>query len=381
MLVTSAGFEPGFRGGGPIRSVARIVDTVSTSTDLYLITKDRDLGSHTPYPGLSGRWIMRGSSRIFYLDTHRAGQWFRLRADLSTIRFDLLYVNSLWNPIFSVIPIVAVRLGIIHAKHLLIAPRGELSPGALSLKKVKKRLFLKAWGPLLKRMNVIWHASSDQEALEIRAVLPWASVEVNMDQIALPYEPLPAQAANLGRPRLVFISRISAKKNLDMVLMALRNISRPVEFDIYGPLEDADYWSKCESLIRQAPSFVEVKYRGELAGSDVCSTFSNYDAFIFPTLGENFGHVIAESLSASCPVVCSDRTPWTSVLEGGGGAIVRDLSPVGIGKELERLAAMTPNDRFQARQAAAIAYASWRRGVLGPNILEGIRLYEWSSRP
>jgi len=250
----------------------------------------------------------------------------------------------------------------------------------LSLRKIKKWLFLKGWGPFLKRMNVLWHASSDDEATEIRAALPWARVKVNQDQISLPYEPIPPMAIDGGRARLVFISRISAKKNLDMVLMALRGLSRAVQFDIYGPLQDADYWSRCKSLIREAPSFVEVKYRGELAAAEVRPTFSRYDAFIFPTRGENFGHVIAESLSASCPVVCSDRTPWSSVLETGGGSVVRDFTAGGVGKELERIAAMTPNDRFRARQAAGSAYRSWRKTVLGPNILEEFRLSEALGR-
>jgi glycosyltransferase involved in cell wall biosynthesis len=291
-----------------------------------------------------------------------------------------LYVNSLWNPVFTIIPIVAARLGIIRARKVLIAPRGELTPGALSLKNKKKRLFLKWWGPFLKSMDVTWHASSDNEVSQIRAVVPWAHVEVSRVQTSLPFEPLAATAANGGCARLVFIGRISPMKNLDLILSTLQNLSKPVELDIYGPLEDVDYWSKCRSFIRQVPSFVQVKYRGELAPSEVRRTFSDYDAFIFPTLGENFGHVIAESLSASCPVVCSDRTPWTSLLERGGGAIVRDLTAVGLGKALERIAAMSPSDRLQARQTAGMAYRSWRKGAVGPNILEQARRSEWSSR-
>ena len=360
--------------------MARIVDTISDKIDLWLITRDRDLGSSNPYPKLSGQWIRRGRSRVFYLDTGRLGQWLRLRRELSAIRFDLLYVNSLWNPVFTAIPIVALSLGLLHARKVLIAPRGELSLGALSIKTKKKRVFLNGWGPFLRSMDVTWHASSENEASEIQAVLPWARVGVNRDQTSLPYEPLPVTVANDGCARLVFISRISPMKNLDLILRALPALSEPIELDIYGPLEDRGYWSKCQSLIRQAPSTAHVKYQGELAPSDVRRTFSGYDAFIFPTRGENFGHVIAESLSASCPVVCSNRTPWTSVLETGGGAIVPDLTPVGLVKELKRIAAMTTTDRLRAREAAGIAYRSWRSGVGAPNILEQVRISESSSR-
>jgi glycosyltransferase involved in cell wall biosynthesis len=380
VLATSDRFEPGFRGGGPIRSIATIIDTITDKVDLRLITRDRDLRSYNPYPELSGRWIRRGRSRVFYLDTRRVGQWLHLRRELSATQFDLLYVNSLWSPLFTVIPIVAMRLGLIHVRKLLIAPRGELGPGALSLKNHKKRMFWRWWGPFLNSMNPLWQASSDDEASQIRAVIPDASVEVSLDPVSLPYEPIAPTSDSGACARLVFIGRIAPIKNLDLILRSLGRLSKPVEFDIYGPVEDVAYWSKCQAYIRQVPAWVQIRYHGELAPSDVCRTFANYDAFIFPTLGENFGHVIAESLSASCPVVCSDRTPWTRILEVGGGAVVRDLTTGGLAKELERRAAMTPGERSHARLAAGRQYRYWRTRADKVNILDQVLLTEWLSR-
>jgi glycosyltransferase involved in cell wall biosynthesis len=380
VLVTSAGFEPGFRGGGPIKSVAHIVDSVSDETDLYLVTRDRDLGSARPYPGLSGRWMRRGRSQVFYLNTHRPDQWLRLWRRLRSVQFDILYVNSLWSPLFTVIPVTAARWHLIRAAKVILAPRGELSPAALSLKARKKSLFLRWWAPVLRKVNLLWHASTEREGSEIKAVFPWAEVAVNVDQVSLPDEPLPATRAHEGPARLVFISRISPKKNLDLTLAALSGLSQPVEFDIYGPVEDGRYWSRCQSLIGQLPSNVLVSYKGELAPADVRATFSGYDAFVFPTRGENFAHVIAESLSASCPVLCSDETPWSEVLEAGGGAVVRHLTAEDLGAELQRFVALTPAERLEARQAAGRAYRSWRPNSVGPNILEEARLTGSASR-
>jgi glycosyltransferase involved in cell wall biosynthesis len=379
VLATSACFEPGFRGGGTIRSVAGIVDTVSDLTDLTLITKDRDLGSSEPYPGLSGRWVRRGRSRVFYLNTRRVSHWLRLAREIRAVPFDLLYVNSLWEPMFTIVPILAAKVRLIPTKRLLIAPRGELSPGALSLKALKKFCFLKLWAPLLRSMNVAWHASAEREASEIRAVIPWAHIVVNHDPRPLPEDPIPATALNQGPPRYVFISRISRKKNLALTLRTLTGLSTPVQFDIYGTLEDTRYWAECEALIRRMPGHVRVAYHGELLPDAVRVTFSRYDAFLFPTLGENFGHVIAESLSASCPVLCSDQTPWTSVLEAGGGFVVRELTSEALGRELERLAALSPEERCRARQAAGSAYSSWREATVDRNVLEDVRIGEWPA--
>jgi hypothetical protein len=40
---------------------------------------------------------------------------------------------------------------------------------------------------------------------------------------------------------------------------------------------------------------------------------AEYDLFLFPTLGENYGHVISEALASGCPVVISDQTPWRNL--------------------------------------------------------------------
>jgi glycosyltransferase involved in cell wall biosynthesis len=94
---------------------------------------------------------------------------------------------------------------------------------------------------------------------------------------------------------------------------------------------------------------------------------------VFPTLGENFGHVIAESLSASCPVICSDQTPWNDVLAAGGGTVLRDGVAAELGAELDRIAVMTPAERLRARELAGAAYRDWRAGVTNPNVLDQVR--------
>jgi glycosyltransferase involved in cell wall biosynthesis len=374
VLATCPSFEPGFRGGGPVRSVAGIVDTISHRVEVSLVTCDRDLGSSEPYPGLSGRWVRRSRSRVFYLNTHRPQMWWRLLRELRAVRFDLLYVNSLWQPVFTVIPVLAVRLRVVHARKILLAPRGELSPGALALKPRRKRLFLAWWGRCLASVDVLWHASTDAEASDIRRLFPAARIHVSLNTVSLPEEPLPVTGGEDRPARMVFIGRISPKKNLDLAICALRSLSKPVEFDIYGPLEDPRYWSRCRSLMSRLPDGVRVEYRGELTPAQVRRTFGCYDAFVFPTAGENFGHVIAESLSASCPVICSDQTPWTHVLETGGGAVVRDLTAAHLGGVLEHLATMPALERLEARRAAGNAYRLWRRGLGSVNVLDETRL-------
>jgi glycosyltransferase involved in cell wall biosynthesis len=373
VLATAAMFEPGFRGGGPIRSLARIVDTASDTVDISLVTSDREPGSTVPFPGLSGQWVPRGRSRVFYFGRTQTKQWISLVRVLRAEHYDLLYLSSLWDPMFTVVPILAARLGLIRASNILLAPHGELSPGALSMKASKKRMFLHVWRPLLRRMKVEWHACTEIEEEEINKTFPDARVIVVRDMTSLPYDALPVNAVNEGPVRFVFISRISPMKNLVVALEALRRLTSPADFDIYGPAEDPAYWSRCKSLIDLMPDNVRVSYQGELTPENVRETFGKYDAFIFPTLGEGFGHVIAESLSASCPVICSAETPWTEILEAGGGAVVRDLTPTSLAAHLQKVALMDPAERLGARRSAADAYASWRKQQSNLNVLDVVR--------
>ncbi|MET8201884.1 glycosyltransferase family 4 protein [Micromonospora taraxaci] len=372
VLLTCNYFEPGFRAGGPVRSVAQLLDTISPAIEVTMVTRDRDLGSTQPYPGLSGQWVDRGNARIYYLDPGRPAQWYTLLKALRSTTFDLLYVNSLWAR-SSILPILAAQAGIIRVERVLVAPRGELAASALGVKSRKKKLFLSVWGPILKRLNVYWHATSPHEGQLIRTLFPWARIETRRNEVSLPPEPIPPGAID-GPPQLVFIGRISPIKNVAKVIEALALVTQPVILDVYGPIEDPSYWAECQRLAHRLPAHVTLSYRGELAPDAVRSSFSRYDMFVFPTQGENFGHVIAESLSASCPVICSDNTPWSPVLREGGGAVLTDVTATTLAHQIDQFAARTPAERLAARRAAGQAYRAWRAESAGPNILDQIRL-------
>ena len=107
VLIVVGAFEPGFRGGGPIRSIIHILESAPPDTDIWLVTRDRDVGCTEPYPGLSGRWVRRRRALVFYLDIRRPRHWLRLWRDLRRVEFDLLYCNSFWSIPFTAVPIFA----------------------------------------------------------------------------------------------------------------------------------------------------------------------------------------------------------------------------------------------------------------------------------
>ena len=61
-------------------------------------------------------------------------------------------------------------------------------------------------------------------------------------------------------------------------------------------------------------------------------------------MGENYGHVIQEALSAGCPCILSDQTPWQDLEEKGVGFVypLRDLSE--FSKKVEQYARMNEQE-------------------------------------
>jgi glycosyltransferase involved in cell wall biosynthesis len=67
-------------------------------------------------------------------------------------------------------------------------------------------------------------------------------------------------------------------------------------------------------------SNIQFVYHGEIENKEVSRLFSKHHLFLFPTFGENFGHVIAESLLNGCLTLTSNETPWSNMSEFGAGA-------------------------------------------------------------
>jgi glycosyltransferase involved in cell wall biosynthesis len=228
-----------------------------------------------------------------------------------------LYLNSFFEPIFTIKPLLARRFGWLPKKPVIVAPRGEFSLGAIKHKYFKKFIYIQIAKLAQLYENVTWQASSEHEAQDIVRVLNEnpATIRVAPDLHGRPSPNVPIETSIQLKTaetemKIVFLSRISPMKNLGYALDVLCKIKSSVIFDIYGPAEDIAYWKSCKRLMKKLPLNVSVNYLGSVLPEQVTSIFSCYDLFFFPTLGENYGHVIAEALSVGTPVLLSDQTPW-----------------------------------------------------------------------
>jgi glycosyltransferase involved in cell wall biosynthesis len=83
-----------------------------------------------------------------------------------------------------------------------------------------------------------------------------------------------------------------------------------------------------------------VAYRGEIAPETVSGTLTQYHALLFPTHGENFGHVVLEAWRSGCVVILSDQTPWRGLRERQIGWDVALADPTNLQGALAELLAM-----------------------------------------
>lgn len=341
ILTFTGGYLPGYKGGGPIRSIASLVDILGDEFHFKIITLDRDLGSKTPYTTvISNKWQRVGKADVFYVSPKNLAINY-LRHLINSVHYDTLYFNSFFSPRFTILPMLLRRLGLISAPNVIIAPRGEFSPGALKIKSAKKRFYITMAKKIGLYRDVLWQASSLYEEQHIRDVFSevWISVASVPIVVASDLTSLKQDGINVttntkeaGTLKIIFLSRITHKKNLDGALRMLHNLKGAITFSIYGPREDHAYSVECDKIVSALPANIKADFKGEIAHDKVPALFANNHLFFFPTHGENFGHVIIEALIAGCPVLLSDQTPW------------RDLEKAGVGWDLP----LSEQDRFTA---------------------------------
>lgn len=269
------------------------------------------MGSKNEYPEIEPNKLLNKDGVNYFYFTKAflvSKNMFNL---LNQINPALIYLNSFWSFNFSV-NIIKLRSNIFKKTPILLAPRGMLSKGALSIKAFKKSVFIFMSRNLGWHKNVIFHATNPQEKNDVLKKFKNARVliapnvnagmVINVDKIK-----------SVNHLNLFFLSRISPVKNLHFALQALQLVPEEIKinYDIFGNIEDENYWQECTKIIKALPKNITVSHKVELPFNEVQTRICNYHFLFLPTLNENFGHSIVESLLSSCPVIISDQTPWS----------------------------------------------------------------------
>ncbi len=307
-------FLPGTKSGGPVRSCANLIDHLRDEFEFLVITRDTDYCETEAYNNVQqDEWNkLEEYLSVFYISEKNLNQKF-LKRIIDSTDFDIAYINGVYSKFFSILPVYILRNS---GKPVIVAARGMLNSQAFSVKPLKKKAFLSIMNLVNFYKKVSFHATNHDEAAFIRK-----AIKCYRDIKVAPNLPRKIEAIEFKKRekrdtvKFVSVARVAKEKGTITALRALSQVENDQEiiYDIFGPIYDQEYWKACKEAIEKLNGNMQVNYKGSIPGDDVPVLLQNYHFFIMPSEGENFGHGILEALTAGCPVLISDKTPWKNL--------------------------------------------------------------------
>ena len=199
---------------------------------------------------------------------------------------------------------------------LVNSPRGTLSRAALTYSRWRKALFWSFFQRKSLLLGHAFHATSEDEYLDIRRLGFKQPVFVLSNGVDVVPE---ARSVRTGRKTLLYLGRIHEKKGLPNLIRAwarVENLFPDWDLKIIGPesSHSRDLKSKSELL-----QLKRVSFEGPLFGEKKNAAYQSANIFVFPTLSENFGMTVAESLANGTPVITTKGAPWEVLRRHGCG--------------------------------------------------------------
>ncbi|MCK5538035.1 MAG: glycosyltransferase [Bacteroidales bacterium] len=312
-------YLPGYKAGGPVQSVANLVNFLKQYYIIDIITRNIDYTESVPYYNVkSNCWNkLEKNIRVFYFDEKDLSEK-KIAYFIDPNIYQTVYINGVYSKFFSRLPLkIAKRKKITR---IIVAPRGMFSIQALKVKPIRKQLFLYVSKFSKKYEKVIVHATNHFEKKILQKHFPTTNIISSPNFPRINKSKYKAIAKKKNELKLLFLGRIAAEKNLIFAIKILHKIkSGNIEFDLYGSVYDKTYWKKCKIEIDKLPDNIVVNYKGSIKSEAVFETINKYHVLFSPSLGENFGHTIYESLVSGRPVIISNNTPWRYLQEQKSG--------------------------------------------------------------
>jgi glycosyltransferase involved in cell wall biosynthesis len=313
IFITTPWFVPAYRAGGLVQSVANLVKTFNNNVEYFILCQDVDLNGAVLENIETNKWLrFDDHTHVWYAGPERISD--TIVKQVEKLKPDILYIIGMFSWHFNIVPMLFCK-----GPKKILSTRGMLHAGALSQKKWKKKIYLRLFKLLEYHYKVHFHATDDEEKkfiLNYFGEVAKVSVAGNFPN---KISPLPVALKEPGYLKLVSIAVISPMKNILFVLEALATSGYKIEYHIYGPLKDEDYWDVCKQKIKSLPENIKAFYHKEIEPRQVKEVLSEGHVFILPSKSENFGHAIYEALSAARPVITSNHTPWNSLKENNAG--------------------------------------------------------------
>ena len=225
---------------------------------------------------------------------------------------DIIHANGCWQ-----MPcIYANRARKGTGCKLVICPRGMISQVALQRSRWKKAIVgaLGQWRAL--READMFHAASEKEYKEIRALGLRQPVAIIPNGLDLPQvNRTIKQSDNQTIKKIVFFGRVHKTKGVDKLMAAWKMVHAELPdwcVDIIGP--DCGVMPELKGFVAEN-QLPRVTFVGELKGQAKYDALAAADLYVLPSETENFGITIAEALACGTPVIASKGCPWPGLVD------------------------------------------------------------------
>ncbi len=323
LLLFSDWFYPGYKAGGPIKSVTNLSIALQQEIDVFVFTANTDLNDATPYPNVQANtWVkpIAGSNvQVYYCSKNNLSK-ATIKAIIKDVNPASVYLNHIWSFWFVLQPLFITWYNFKKIK-IVQCPRGALFESALHYQNTyfKKRMVLFFMKLLGIHKKIHFHATTPQEKETIEQYFGKVNISIANNLPDLQQPVLSTIEKKQGELKLVFIARIVDIKNLKLLLQNLQHTTSNIALTIAGPAEDKNYWEECKSIIATFSPNIQVNYIGEIIPNQVMPLIKEHHLYCLPTQGENFGHSIFESFMIGRPVLISNKTPWLNLNKKNAG--------------------------------------------------------------
>ena len=358
----TASYKPAYIYGGPIQSVAKLAEAITSLNDRQLApnrlekkanvlelnkeilrcnkddkysaeddktinvkvitttangTKELDVKTGVPVlvEGVHITYFKRWTKDHSHFSP---GLLWELRKTLRQAQDDkiIVHIHAWWN----LVSVLSCLIAKWYKIPVVLSPRGMLTSYTLGNRNsLSKKLIHTLLGKnLLKYCHI--HATSKQEKADILKIVKPKSIRVIPNLVSLPSQVTNTKYQKVENPhqvadskyqdeacfKLIFLSRIEEKKGLELLFNALATVDIPWTLTIAGSGEE-QYLQDLKLLASKLKLSNSIDWVGQVSNKDKYTLIAAHDLLVLTSYNENFANVVVESLSVGTPIFISEH--------------------------------------------------------------------------
>ncbi|MGV8879829.1 MAG: XrtY-associated glycosyltransferase XYAG1 [Sphingobacteriaceae bacterium] len=309
IIQINASYKPAYIYGGPTMSVAKLCEElVKAGQSVEVLTTlangkqelNYSAGKVTLIDGVPVRFFKRLTKDHSHFSPALLS-YLHAQLGKSTLLISLVHIHAWWNLVSMLSCYMAIRKNI----PVILSPRGTLSHYSFNTSKVSLKKWIHQFLGEKLLNSCHFHVTTQKEKEDILKILQPKSITIIPNFVKLP-ELQPAGVRQKETAlKLLFLSRIDAKKGLTILFEALAIGKIPFYLSIAGNGDPA-YIKQLKKMaihLRIAKQINWLDHQDEKAKFRL---MQEHDLLVLPSYDENFANVVIESLAMGTAVLLSE---------------------------------------------------------------------------